>query len=75
MSQRAGKAQEPEEVAVVRQRLARLAEKFKSSPNSIASLAIAVSVPLRMKKISKRLIKITSEVAWADITVIARIYS
>ena len=75
MSQRAGKGQEPEEVAVVRQRLARLAEKFKSSPNSIASSAIAVSVPLRMKKISKRLIKITSEVAWADITVIARIYS
>ena len=75
MSQRAGKEQEPEEVAVVRLRLARLAEKFKSSPNSIASLAIAVSVPLRMKKISKRLIKITSEVAWADITVIARIYS
>jgi hypothetical protein len=75
VSQRAGKAQEPEEVEVVRQRLARLAEKFKSSPNSIASLAIAVSVPLRMKKISKRLIKITSEVAWADITVIARIYS
>ena len=74
MSQRAGKGQEPEEVAVVLPRLVRLAEKFKSSPSWIASLVIVALVPLKMKKISKHLIKITSEVTSADITVITRIY-
>lgn len=74
MSQRAGKGQEPEEVAVVQPRLVRLAEKFKSSPSWIASLVIVALAPLKMKKISKHLIKITSEVTSADITVITRIY-
>lgn len=51
-----------------------LGERSRSSRNLTASLAIAAPLRLKMKKISKHLIKIiTSGVAAADITVIRKI--